>query len=75
MGTDLNKSVVLFDNILLRVEEGWEAGGDRLLRELDKIAVERWLGLPREIRRAADASPSPVEDVGVDHRRADVLVS
>ena len=75
MGTDLNKSVMLFDNILLRVEEGWEAGGDRLLREPDKMAVERWLGLPREIGRATDTSPSPVEDVGVDHRRADVLVS
>jgi hypothetical protein len=32
------------------------------------------LGLTQEVRWAADAPSSPVENVGVDHRRADVLV-
>lgn len=75
MRTVWNRSVKLFDNRLLRVEEGPEVSGDRLREKPDNPRGEMLLGLPQEVCRTADAPSSPVKDMGVDHRRADVLVS
>ncbi len=42
--------------------------------ELDMPGGERSIGSSQEVRRTAYASSSPVEDMRVDHRGADVLV-
>ncbi len=59
MRTDWNRSVKLFDNPLLRVEESPEVSGDRLRETPYNPGGEMLLGLPQEVRQQVGSERMP----------------